>query len=378
MVWYNLVLLPQAVLPGFPNLGKDRYMQRFYASVYTAIGIYLLIMLLGTTAALAANTAAHATADEAEQLINSVDLLDSSGNMLSTPVRLNPHSTYRLEVNITDNNMLEDIDQVEVVLYYDSDGTSGVPSEGDPSTAALMTWNRDGGGFELDAGASTTWTLHPDNSSAPADDDTTGSWCFEFTVGDIAQQTETELDSWRLSVNVIDEADSTPISASSSTFNNGETAFEVNHYSRLESISSAVVLGHAQPGEVLSETPIVDLEAVANGRYTIELAVDPTWTGTAGNTLTTAATLENPQEIRIVGRGGAGLAGDDDTYGDPGLELIDTTATPVRGLENIIGPTPENGFPLEIKLAARLSPWVLEDAYEGTLYVTVVGSEGAN
>jgi len=323
----------------------------------------------------AVDTSADAVADESPHIINSVNLRDDAGMVLTAPVALNPQGSYQIEVTVTDNNLLSDIDQVEVVLYYDSDGTSPAPNYGHAATAAVLTWDRDAPSpFSLDAGTSSTWALDELSCAAPADDQSTGSWVFGFTVGDTAHETETALDEWRLEVRVLDEPATTPLVED--TFNTGETTFEMNHYSRLESVTLGVSFGHALPGGVLPNTPLVELTAVANGMYTVEMGVNETWSGLNGNSLTTVTSLTAPQQIRLMARGGADLSLDTAQYGDPSLKEISTVPTPLKGLMDVPGPTAEVGDAWQVKVTARFSSSVREDTYRGVIYLTVGDSSG--
>jgi hypothetical protein len=103
-----------------------------------------------------------------------------------------PQLTYYAKVTVSDANTLNDIQVVEVKVYYDDDVSSAIDEAtivaGNAQTAAILTWTKATGLWAIDAGTPTTWTIESASCVLPTMGDTTGDWIFAFKVGKVATE----------------------------------------------------------------------------------------------------------------------------------------------------------------------------------------------
>ncbi|OGN95342.1 MAG: hypothetical protein A2Y89_02275 [Chloroflexi bacterium RBG_13_51_18] len=113
-----------------------------------------------------------------------------SGN--STVTNMSPQVYYWVKVTAGDGNTIDDIDQLDVELFYDPTGADpAAPGVADTQNCSILTWDKDGGGSEwvIDAGGGTTWTILTANCTKPGNmTAASGEWVFVITVGKVATE----------------------------------------------------------------------------------------------------------------------------------------------------------------------------------------------
>ena len=116
----------------------------------------------------------------------------SDSELTTVANSLTPQVTYYVQVTAGDVNTIDDIDEVEVHLFYDSAGTDpSTPDVANTQSCAILLWDKDGGGSEwtVSAGSPTTWAIVGGSSVVPSDmSASSDDWVFVVTVGKVASE----------------------------------------------------------------------------------------------------------------------------------------------------------------------------------------------
>ena len=104
---------------------------------------------------------------------------------------MTPLSTYYARLSVTLSNNLENLQTVQVTLFYNSSGSDNMtaPISGDTQTCAILTctvgptpiWT-------ISSGTPTSWTIETGECSQPPLNATNGAWIFAFKPGKVATE----------------------------------------------------------------------------------------------------------------------------------------------------------------------------------------------
>ena len=189
-----------------------------------------------------------------------------------------PHTPFHVKVDITNTNGLDKITQIDVILFYESDGTYDSSDEGGSNAAAdqaTLRWTP-AADFVLAGPGSTTWACDNSSSVEPANLAVpNGSFQFHVTIGDVATHTATG--KWFAYAVATD--------ASISPHFHG-SALDMSWYGAIAADAS-VTWTAAAPGTDYTQQD-VSVNYIANGDYVKSARASATW-GAA--TLTDSDTL---------------------------------------------------------------------------------------
>ena len=124
--------------------------------------------------------------------ITSVSITTIGDGTVTTGMSMTPYTSYKAKIVAGDANEINDIDRVEVVIYFDQtdgDSDSDPGDVGYTQTIACLTWVKGPGWSILPNSGNTTWALNsgdcsvPTNLTAPS-----GIWVCGFRVGKVAKE----------------------------------------------------------------------------------------------------------------------------------------------------------------------------------------------
>jgi len=199
------------------------------------------------------------------------------GIEIGAPDTLTPQTDATITVGVVDVDTLADVDKVTVVLYYQANnGTAKPATSGNPQTAAIMTWQRNGTAWTLDQGGGLTWVLNQSACVKPDDSLTSGVWEFSFKPGTAATQTDERNNAaWRIYVEVT--SGGTTISK---TYDN---RIEMNWYGEISVNTDAVDWGTVNAGSGfaadVNKVTNVSVTYISNGAYISQIMAANTWSG---------------------------------------------------------------------------------------------------
>ena len=228
---------------------------------------------------------------------------------------LTPQTSYTVTVNVADADTLEDIDELVLKLWYDSDG--GTPLEGDFNSAgadaqncAVVTWNPTDDATLAPAG--TSWELT--SYSAPTLTGTLGNFTFTIKIGKVATATSGSA-KWQIAAVATDTANQKGLGYDSDSAS-------MSWYGEIEVPSDAEVdWGTLAAGTQFnvgkSEAPLgKDITYISNGTYKKNVKSSATWEGTATANLNEGGTTTAAQSFALK-------AATTDTYST--AEIVKTT-----------------------------------------------------
>jgi hypothetical protein len=222
----------------------------------------------------------------------------SDVGLTSVANSLTPQVYYFLKVTAGDGNTIDDIDQIDVQVFYDSLGSDpAAPGSGDPQDCGILTWDKDGGGNEwtIDSGTGTTWTILTANCTKPADMDVgLDDWVFVFMVGKVATES-VGADDWDL------YGEATDGSGSGDMYNRDK---EVLWYGEI-STSATAPFGGVNNGsgfaDDTNEVSDISVTYICNGDYDQQVKSDTTWDGASFTAdYDSTGTCDDSQEFSLM------------------------------------------------------------------------------
>jgi len=277
---------------------------------------------------------------------------------------MTPQSQAWVNVTITDNNKLSDLSTVEVVLFYDADGSytnPGASPSPDTQTLAIMTWYASNDTFTIQSGSPSTWSINNTTSTHPVLTGTTGDWKFSFQPSKVATETVAPA-KWFAKVTATDKA-----SASGSN-NNSATGSTMNFYGEINVNTATVDFGTVARGSAFADNAeTADVANIANGNYTENAKTDNGTPGVAhwDNTGATVA-------LNTTGTPGVGefsLAVDDSIT----LASSVNMTTDYQAINSAGVQTSEDGYPSgDHGLWLAMGPaGIPAGVYNGTIYFQI-------
>lgn len=218
----------------------------------------------------------------AANVLPTVSVLEiySDSELTTTVTNLTPQVEYYVKVTAGDANTIDDIDEIQVKIFYDADNNDPVaPGVANTQTAAIFTWDKDGGVNEwtVSAGGGTTWAITSGNSTKPGDMTASGGdWKFAIKVGKVATESAGS-SNWDMYAKVTDGGGNNEIYKRDK---------EVLWYGEV-STSAVAAFGSVTPGTGFAgdtnEVGSISVTYIANGDYDQKVKSSATWAGTVYN-----------------------------------------------------------------------------------------------
>ena len=241
---------------------------RKWFAIPLAVALSLSLMLITAPAVYAANEGSvpgSFAIGNAAPIVTSVELYEDA-SLLIEATDITPLTTYYAKVTVSDANWIDDIDEVELQLFYDAAGSDELtaPGSADTKTNAIFTWTK-GGDFVMTAMPDTTWVL--DNvagaSAIPADMEVlSDSWVFAFKAGKVATESSGTPD-WDMYAKA---TDTVPTSGELYTYDK-----ELLWYGEVEAVTADVSFGTVALGsgfdDNVNEVGGIAITYIANGLY---------------------------------------------------------------------------------------------------------------
>jgi hypothetical protein len=288
--------------------------------------------------------------------VDSVTIYES--NRVTTVTALTPQTEYAVKVTVTDANTLDDLNTVEVTIFYDSDGDddpADVPSSGDTQDAAILTCTVGAvPAWDIDPSASTTWSILSGNCTQPALTSSTGDFWFHFIPGKVA----TEALDWD-AYGEADDGGGTP-----GTLYDGSD-YDMDWYGEIAVNTASVDWGSVAPGADFGASTMetgIEVTYIANGAYDENVSVSNPWTGVSGNTTLEETGSPAANQFSLRADDTAVLGSSVLVEQSPSYVNIDGTGTQTgESGDNVTSNT------LWLKLG---TPFVT-DTYNGTIYYQI-------
>jgi hypothetical protein len=257
-----------------------------------------------------------------------------------------PHTPFHVKVDITNTNGLDKITQIDVILFYESDGTYDSGNEVGSNAAAdqaTLRWTP-AADFVLVGPGSTTWACDNSSSVEPANLAVpNGSFEFHATIGDVATHTATG--KWFAYAVATDASISPDFEGS---------ALDMSWYGAIAA-GASVTWTAAAPGAVYTQRD-VSVNYIANGNYVKSARASATWNAA---TLTDSDTLgSNEFALKI----------DDQNLSEPVGSSRVTSSYESIGSD---GQTDEGGDNDTSGLWLKLGSPFTKGTYMGTVYLQI-------
>jgi len=214
--------------------------------IFIILVTLIFAVVIATPALADGSVTASVTASNSAPTLNSVTLQQSDKSTAANS--MDPLSSYVVEIVVNDLNTIDDIETIDIYIFYDGDaGDDGVHTGAfDPDERAIYKWTKAGDVWSIEQGSvsSTTWTITAGSCDTPADFGLTqGEWNLVFTPGKLAVEADGTTAEWDIYVLVND------VSAGNSTstiFSKAMTAYsEISMSSATMSFGSVALGGTA-------------------------------------------------------------------------------------------------------------------------------------
>jgi hypothetical protein len=338
-----------------------------------AIVVVMLAALLVPATVFGADVTGWVTANNNDPEALSLTLKVHGGGATSA---MTPLTEYDLEIQVTDDNTLADIAQIDIVVFYDANaGDDGTPGGAwDSDEEAVYKWLDDGGGTwsRENGAATTTWTIESGDCVQPADMGlTTGTWILAFKPGKLAVESDGTTSEWDIKVTVTDLSAGT---TNTTIYSNSMAA-----YSEISTDEASITFGS---GVNLGATAYIDTPAdhnfatqvLANDAYALQVNTSATW-AKGGDTIT----LDTSGTPDASGEFGLNIDDAGDGSGAPTTpQAVTTSAANITGhtadsrVSTTAGAseaTADQDFYMSLTL---YSDGIPSGAYSGTITFTVV------
>ena len=276
----------------------------------------------------------------------------------STPAAsMDPQVEYAVKVSVTDNDTLDDINEIRVILFYDAAGNDpSAPGTPDTQTCAILTWTK-GGSPEWDIApseASSNWRIEETYCKKPSDmAQTSGDWWFHFKPGKVATHSPGSGD-WDIYAKATDTAELTA--------ENYLRDVEMNWYGEITVNTPSVNWGTVNLGSDFSANPQTGISVtyICNGSYNQQVKSDGSWSGGGASITLNAAGSPGEGEFSLKA---------DDTATLGSAVLVSTSyVTIVSGSQTDEAGNTESFNTLWLKLGPSGIPVV---TYSGTIYYQI-------
>jgi hypothetical protein len=215
----------------------------------------MVLVLALATPVLADSISSQGAVNNIAPAISSVSLKNGDGSAFSGPADC--ETEYRVDFTITDDNTLEDLTDVDVEVYYETQTVDAIRSH------YTFTWIQGTNSWA----SSPAGYLDPTNPSTTPASMTGASFAFSlyFKLDGVAIPAGTA-DKWNVKITATDDSAATDTDTSI-------TPFQLNTYTELSLSSSSLDFGTANPGAAFSSSP------TTNATITCNTALLNTFTG---------------------------------------------------------------------------------------------------
>lgn len=339
-------------------MGKDSIIPISKRTLVTFVLVLAMVAALVPTVAIAATEGSvigQFTTLNQSSAITSIQALRASDNQPVTS--LTPLSSYRIKITATDNNTVDDVDQVRVVLRFDAGDTDNAtdPGEaGDTQTLICLKWVKATDNWSISPDSGTTWVLNSGNSTKPSDmGATTGDWQFYVTVGKVATEAVggPSADGWDLWGETYD--------GTAYVEALGDTDLAMEWYGEI-SVNGNPDFGNVTLGQIEKQSTAVTTNYVANGTYVAQIRSNTdTWTSGSNSV---ALVASNPGDGQF-----SLLADDDGTTTDAVQVSVGDQTIATAGITSESG-DPNSSNYLWLTLGSSGVP---SGTYQGTIYYQI-------
>jgi hypothetical protein len=288
-----------------------------------------------------------------------------------TDASTTPYSNHVFTVQVTDADTIDDIQQVVMKFWYDSNGGTPLESEFNSATAsaangAVVTWTKSGQSAVAPVltPGSTTWSLVTYTVPTTLSDrqGTTFTWSFTIRVGKVATVTDA-LSRWQIGAKATDNA-------TAYAFGYDATNAQMNWYGEISGPSGTLNWGTVAPGTAFNGTGSQKalgqtVTLIANGPYDEKVSTVASWPG--------ASYTATYDETGVTGSAQQFSLKSDDTatYASSTLVTLAGSTIDDTGVQTTESGDTNSTYNLWIKLANSFS----KDTYSGTItFVIATGS----
>ena len=256
----------------------------------------------------------------------------SDAALITVASNMTPQVEYYVKVTVGDSNTVDDVDEIEVQLFYDSVGDDPVaPGSAHTQTCAILTWDKDGGSeWTILPDTDTTWSLDSVDCVKPLDMTVASDfWVFAVTPGMVATESPTT-DDWDVYAKATDGVGNDDMYTQDK---------EMLWYGEITANTTSANFGSVTPvtgfADNTNEVGSISMKYVANGDYDQKVKSAATWTGaTYSATFDATGTCDDDQEFSLK-------AYDADTFGsavqvDTSGVSIDATGTQTAETGNTV------------------------------------------
>jgi len=237
----------------------------------------------------------------------------------STPIgiggSMDPQVEYAIKVTVADVDTLDDINEVEITIFYDNSGTdSAAAGSSDTQTCAIITWTKSGSpAWTIDPSSSTTWSVETGNCGTPSISITEGNWWAHFKPGKVATESGAA-DDWDIYAKATD--------ASANNDDLYSRDYEMNWYGEITGVTSTFNFGSIDMGSTdTASTGAISATYISNGAYDEQTKSDASWTGQGTGATINLDTGGSPSSAEFS------LKADDDNTLDSAIQVLTTYVT---------------------------------------------------
>ena len=273
-------------------------------------------------------------------------------------VAMTPQAESWIQMDISDANTLDDINEVQVIIKTNTTDTSDPDSVTDKATFRWTPAGGDKGTWSLVGPTGSTWSIDNTASMGPPKDNrgaTVGTWHLLFLPGKVAR----ESNAWDIYVKVTDKG--------GLTGDNISWGRTMNWYGEISAVDTSYSFGDIGLGETNKNisTPSdhnIDVKTISNGNYKLS-SKSGNWTkGSDEAVLDWDGTLDAGHfALAVDGNGTV----DTSNYVNNSYEAI-------TDYNNVNAPTAEAGDTKEIyQWISVADSGLLPGTYSGTYYVQI-------
>jgi len=243
------------------------------------------VLALTAPALAAGGVTGSVTAQNAASTITSVELqaTGGAGGSLSS---MTPLTEYWVQIIAADNNTIDDIEQIDIYIFYDSNGAQDGVGDGtfDCDENAVFKWLKSGDVWSMENGAATTtWALGTTNASVTPGDMglTEGEWNLSFVPGKLAVEAAASggaVAEWDIYVKV---TDGTAATSESTIYTKAMTAYsEISMSSATMSFGTLALGGTAA---IQDAGNVINTIVIANDAHALGVMSSATWSNAPDN-----------------------------------------------------------------------------------------------
>ena len=305
-----------------------------------------------------------AMADTGGSSTGSFDLGNAAPSVISITmntgngVAMTPQVESWIQMDISDANTLNDINEVQVIIKTNTTATSDPDSVTDKATFRWTPAGGDKGTWSLAGPTGSTWSIDNTASMGPPKANrgaTVGTWHLLFLPGKVAR----ESNAWDIYVEVTDKG--------GLTGDNISWGRTMNWYGELSAEDTSYSFGDIGLGDTNKNisTPSdgnIDVKTISNGNYTLS-SKSGNWSKSSDwAVLDWDGTLDAGHfALKVDGSGDVSTS-----------NYVSTSSEPITDYSNVNAPTAETGDTKEIyQWISVATSGLLPGTYSGTYYVQI-------